>query len=76
MAITLGAVSAGCAAATVTIEGMPAWPSVSVGLFALYFALVRGHLPLVRAIGGLMGLAGVIVGGLKIAALWGLAQVL
>ena len=76
VAIALGVVSAGCAAATLTLESMPAWPSVSVGLFAVYFAFVRGPLPLVRAIGGLAGLAGVIIGGLKIAALWGLAQVL
>lgn len=50
-------------------SGLPAWPSVSLGLCALVLALGRGR-PIPRAAAAISGLVAATLGSLQIAALY------
>jgi hypothetical protein len=73
------AVAAGLAIAwvigTLMPWGLPAWPAVTLGAIAVWLARSPGP-ALSRAIGAFFGLIAVIAGAGKIAALWGLAEIL
>jgi hypothetical protein len=55
--------------------GLPAWPSVSLGVLALLAARAPGR-ALPRGAGAFLGLAGIVGGAVQIGAVWGLASVL
>jgi hypothetical protein len=77
LALGCGLVSATWAIVMVVpgIADLPAWPAVSVGLFALVFARAPGR-ALARGIGAFLGVVGLVVGMAKILALWGLLELL
>lgn len=73
----LGVISSGWAALIVLPagSGLPAWPAASVGVFALVAARLPGR-AWPRGLGSFLGLVGLVVGLVKIAALWGLLELL
>ncbi len=75
--VGLAALLCGCAALVWTPaalwpgSGLPAWPSVSLGLCALVLAMGRGR-PIPRAAAAISGLVAASLGSLQIAVLYGI----
>lgn len=77
MPLVLGLASASWAVAILlpTMRDLPAWPAASAGVFALVLARMPGR-ALPRGIGAFLGLLGLLIGLLEIAALWGVLELL
>jgi hypothetical protein len=74
---SLGMMSSSWALAILVPDGpdLPAWPAASLGVFALLAARLPGR-AWPRGLGAFLGLLGLLVGLAKIAALWGLLDLL
>ena len=74
-ALLAGLASAFWIPAGLVVKDAPAWPSVSLGLVALYLARKPGG-ALARGLAAFAGLCGILVGGAQIAGLWVFSQLL
>ena len=72
-ALLLGLFSATWAVVTWLPTEVPAWPAASAGLVGLALARYPGH-ALFRGLGAVLCLGGALGGLAKIAALWGIAE--
>lgn len=75
LALPLGAASAAWALASVLPLALPAWPAASLGVLAIALGRWPGT-ALSRGLGTFLGVIGLLVGGLKIAALYGLSELI
>lgn len=77
LSLILGVLASTWALVIVVPEGpaLPAWPAASLGVFALVTARLPGR-AWPRGLGAFLGVLGVLVGVAKIAALWGLLDLL
>lgn len=72
LSLILGVLSSTWAVLILIPEGpaLPAWPAASLGVFALLTARLPGR-AWPRGVGAFLGVLGLLVGVVKIAALWG-----
>jgi hypothetical protein len=77
LALALGLVASAWALLIVIPGGpdVPAWPAASVGVFAVFASRLRGR-AWMRGLGAFLGVLGLVVGLVKIAALWGLVKLI
>lgn len=77
LALGLGLVASAWALLIVVPGGpsLPAWPAASVGVFAVLASRLPGR-AWARGLGSFLGVIGILVGLVKIAALWGLVKLI
>lgn len=77
LALVCGLFSAGWAIAILVpdVADLPAWPAASVGILAIVFGRAPGR-ALIRGIAAFLGFLGLLIGLGKIAALWGLLELM
>jgi hypothetical protein len=77
LALGLGLVASVWALLIVVPAGpaLPAWPAASVGVLALFVSRLPGR-AWARGLGAFLGVLGIVVGLVKIAALWGLVKLI
>ncbi len=77
LALGLGLVASAWALLIIAPGGptLPAWPAASVGVLALFVSRLPGR-AWSRGLGAFLGVIGIVVGLVKIAALWGLVKLI
>jgi hypothetical protein len=70
--LALGGIALLYATFSLGVAELPAWPAASAGILAIAWATLPGH-ALARGGGAFLGTLGLVVGSVRIAALFGLA---